>query len=425
MASAPRKITSKLGEKVQASGGHQKESSLQQPKNTAKQYTIEALKQAGHGSWIALLEYDSVINMIEYLRHRNPDCAKTIGTYLGFLSLTLRVLGHTTPDDLVRAAKEADEDQLEALFLDLDDHWLGELNATATRLSKWAGLKTFLEANHVKKVRLIKCNIRTRKKTVDYALTREDCRRILDTAKITRDKLVIALLTESLQRIGTITLLTWGDVQAHLEKGEDVFLIWIDPQRTKRNIEHWAPIGPLSCYFMRKLLSEFKEKGIEVSDRDRLVGSLRTSSTGEQVHRIMVRAGVVGRKQANGHMTRYEKHVQSFRKFGKVEMQGHKVNEDVINYLMGHRRDTYSEWADRYDELLKIYKEARPQIDQLRPRLDQKEALDDILEYAKVRGFSLDPKDLTWIGDIETDSAAHADSSQGAEASTVFRSSQS
>lgn len=373
-------------------------SSLLQHTDTAKRYAIQVLTHTGHGSQINLLEYESVIKMIEYLRHRNPDCDNTIITYMGFLNSTLKVLGSITPDDLVRIAREADEDQLEALFLRLDDHWLEELNATASRLSKWAALKTFLEASHVRKARLIKCNIRKRRKIIDYALTKDDCRRTLEAAKTTEEKLTVSLLIESMQRIGTITQLIWGDMKPHLDKGEDTFMVWIDPKRTKRNIEHWMPVGPLSSYHMRKRLSEL---GAEPTEEAKL-----TMITGEQVQHIMRKAGVIGKKQGSGNMTRYEKHVHSFRKFGVVEMQRVGVNEQVIRFLMGQKRDTYSEWSNRYDELLDIYREARP-------RLDQKQALEDVLEYAKARGYSLDPKDLHLIGVIRADQDPHRHDHQG------------
>jgi hypothetical protein len=129
----------------------------------------------------------------------------------------------------------------------------------------------------------------------------------------------------------------------------------------------------------------------------------------------MTQAAVTGEKKGHGHMTRYVKHIHSFRAFGSVEMQNRNVNKDVIDYLMGHKV-TYTEWKKRYNELLEIYRQARP-------RLDQKEALGDIVEYAKARGYSLDPKDLkvsdgiTKFGDIGAGSNPHANSSQGAEAS--------
>lgn len=371
----------------------------------------ETLKQA-EITTSSLLQHkpkDAVANMVEYLKHRNPDCDNTIETYMVHLNSTLKVLGNITPDDLVRVAREADEDQLEALFLRLDDHWMEELNATSTRTSKWAFLKTFLESNHVRKARLIKCNIRGRKKVIDYALTKDDCRRILDAAKRPKDKLTIALLIESMQRIGTIMQLTWGDMKPHLDKGEDTFMVWIDPKRTKRNIAHWAPIGPLSSYYMRKMLTEVSE----VSDETLLIDD-SIGNTKPRLHRIMSRAGVLGKKQGQGHMTRYEKHVHSFRKFGVVEMQRAKVNEQVIRFLMGQKRDTYSDWSNRYDELLDIYREARP-------RLDQKQALDDVLDYAKARGYSIDPKHLHLVGEIGADTDPHRLSNEGiAEASNGF-----
>jgi hypothetical protein len=73
---------------------------------------------------------------------------------------------------------------------------------------------------------------------------------------------------------------------------------------------------------------------------------------------------------------------------------------------MGQKRDTYSEWSNRYDELLDIYREARP-------RLDQKQALDDILDYAKARGCSLDSKHLHPVGEIGVDPDPHRVSNQG------------
>jgi hypothetical protein len=65
-------------------------------------------------------------------------------------------------------------------------------------------------------------------------------------------------------------------------------------------------------------------------------------------------------------MVRYEKHCHCFRKFGVVEMQNYGVNEQVIRYLMGQKRDTYSNWNNRYDDLLEIYRRARPRLDEYR-----------------------------------------------------------
>lgn len=429
MPFAPEKITAKLGERRLQSSEDQ--SSLQQQRQQGqdigkirtREYAEAALTRQGHKPRIALLNYDSVIKMVEYLRHRNPDCARTIDGYIGFLGMTLRVLKDTTPDDLVRVAKEADEDQLEVLFLELDDHWLGELNSTATRSTKWAAIKTFLVANTVRKARLLKCNIRNRQQTIDFALTKDDCRKVLEEARETSDKLIVSLLIESLQRIGTINLLTWGDMQPHLEKSEDLFLVWIDPKRTKRNIGHWAPVGPLSTYYMRKRLGELRAKGLEVNSETRLVTGerrplepIRTPTIMMQVHRLMMQAGILGRKQSEGKSTRYEKHVHSFRKFGVVEMQRHGVNEQVIRFLMGQKRDTYSNWTNRADELLEIYREARP-------TLDQKDALADIVEYANSRGYNLDPKYLQ-VREIKAHSNPHPNNSSGAEATAAFSYSQ-
>lgn len=419
MVSALDRLTAKLGEKKSLQQAETvTASSLQQ----LREYGEKALRDARHSSRICLLEYSSVLKLVEYLRHRNPDCAQTVNAYLGILNSTLKLLSNTSPDELVRAAKESDEDQLEALFLDIDDHWIAEFNGTASRRTKWACLKTFLVSNNVRKATMMKCKIRNRRKTIDYALNKEDCRKVLDAAKTTSDKLTVSLLLESMQRIGTISLLTWGNVKPHLDKGEDCFLIWIDPQRTKCNIEHWAPIGPLSAYYMRKRLTELREEGVEVGGEDNLITnrkhhSMNVAAIAQQFHRIMTIADVVGRKQGQGSMTRYEKHLHSFRKFGKVEMQKHDVNEDVINYLMGHKRDTYSEWGDRYEDLLNIYRASRP-------TLDEKDAVTDIIDYANSRGYSIDPKviyntadlKLAMAWDIKAGISPNSSGTRGAEA---------
>jgi hypothetical protein len=200
-------------------------------------------------------------------------------------------------------------------------------------------------------------------------------------------------------------------LQEHLAKGEETFLIWIDAARTKCRIEHWMPVGTLSSYYMRKRLGELK-----LSDSVAKLILVRLDTLTQKIRRLMAQARVLGRKQGQGHMTRYEKHVHSFRKFGKVEMQRNGVNEDVINYLMGHKRDTYSEWGDRYDELLEIYRGARP-------RLDEKDTLADIAEYAKSRGYSLGPEQLQRIGEIRADQDPHSNGGKRAEATATLRNS--
>jgi hypothetical protein len=74
---------------------------------------------------------------------------------------------------------------------------------------------------------------------------------------------------------------------------------------------------------------------------------------------------------------------------------------------MGQKRDTYPDWTNRYDELLKIYVEARP-------RLDEKDALSDIVEYAQSRGYSFDPKAL--VRDIRADQVPGSDNTRRVEA---------
>ena len=83
---------------------------------------------------------------------------------------------------------------------------------------------------------------------------------------------------------------------------------------------------------------------------------------------------------------------KSARAFGSVEMQNRNVNKDVIDYLMGHKV-TYIDWKNRYNQLLEIYRQARP-------RLNEEQAMNDTLEYGKAIGCSFDPKPDVGISEL-------------------------
>jgi integrase len=413
MVSSSAVVTQKLGEERLRDSGEKNSSLQQQQLLDTRAFGLESLRRKGCMTKANLLEYPSILRLVGYLRRRNPYCWATVGTYIPHLGMIMRYLGRT-PDELVEEHREDDEDALEQLFLAVDQEWLRRGASPSTRIVKWSCLNTFLKSNSIRKVRLIEAPVKNQVILDDEAMTQEGCRKVFRACRSNQDRLLVSLLVESLQRAGTIGSLTWGDVREHIAAGETCFLVKIGAGRTKRNIVHWAPVGVLSSYYIRESLKELKANGIEPKDSDPLIMSLTeknrivpvmASNVILRASRILERARIRGRRFGDKSGTRYERHAQSFRKFARESMQNQGADIEAVEHLMGHKTSTYSKWLNRKDMLLDIYRRCMP-------RLDEKDTMTEVVDFARSRGFTLDPKTLSRVGEIRVDQS-HSRGSNG------------
>ncbi len=100
------------------------------------------------------------------------------------------------------------------------------------------------------------------------------------------------------------------------------------------------------------------------------------------IHELYARAGLL-KKNENG---RYDLRAHSLRKFYKTEMKNLRVDNDYIDYFMGHTIDTYRDIQSKgIEHLRSIYAQANLAITS-QPKLTPREMLEKM-----VRSIGLDP----------------------------------
>lgn len=214
-------------------------------------------------------------------------------------------------------------------------------------------VKTFYRVNGVKKVELDEPL--SRKATYkDRAPKPEEIASMLDMAP-TRESFVVTALATGGFREGTFAKLKYRHVKKDLEAGIVPIHVHVEAAITKGKYHDYDTFLNAEASYFLKLYIEERRRGTpgmppeQITDDSPLIRNSHVASRvlgvsektiRQIVHDLAVKAKIA-QKLPDSWM--YTVRTHSLRKFFKKLMQQAKVDPDVIEYMMGHTVNTYSD----------------------------------------------------------------------------------
>lgn len=330
---------------------------------------------------------ESIFNMAKYLR-RSSSSRNTLRNYVWGVSQFCKWAGRA-PDDLIHGCMNSegllDPRVLAARSTMLDD-FVGALTADGlaeTTIGSYVkGVKALYRANNLS----INLSYRLKKRVryEDRAPTPEELSKLIDLADL-RDKVVVSCLALGAFRIDTLVQLKYRHVKADLERGVVPIHVHVEAEITKGKYCNYdtflggETVDYLRTYLdvrrrgsMRRQVPADKlrelELGVQQGERGKklrqklgidygfgmppenitdesplirdahsLVAKPITSKRiSNAVHSLYIRAGLVSKGVRQG-----APRTHSIRKFFRTQLAALGVNNDYIEYMMGHRTPTY------------------------------------------------------------------------------------
>ncbi len=229
----------------------------------------------------------------------------------------------------------------------------------------------------------------------DRAPSREELQRLLDIGD-PRDRVIVSILALGGFREGTLARLQYRHVKEDLEANILPVHIHVEAAIAKGKYGDFDAFLSGEAVRYLKIYFEIRRQGsselppediIENSPLVRDSKSAIPKPVGEKqiyqlVHELYAKAGLL-RKNENG---RYDLRVHSIRKFYKTEMKNLRVDNDYIDYFMGHTVDTYHDIMSKgVEHLRSVYAQANLGITP-QPKFTPREMLEKM-----VRSIGLDP----------------------------------
>jgi len=184
----------------------------------------------------------------------------------------------------------------------------------------------------------------------DRAPTADELMHLIDVAPI-REKVILSWLALGGFRIGTFSLLTYGDVREDLEKGITPIHVHVPIEKTKGHYHDYDTfVGAEGVEYFKAYLA-MRRQGTEdtppekVSDESPIIrnnnyADVRGVTPGaiyDVLHRLYLANGLT--EKAGGKM--YKLRIHSIRKYFRTQMAALGVPTDYIEYMMGHTISTY------------------------------------------------------------------------------------
>ena len=339
------------------------------------------------------LKNRSIMALVEHFyRYRSRSQAST-RVYIGNIKRFSDYL-KKTPDEIIASClyKDGTPNPKKVHGMSkIIDQYLGELEAEelapGTLLMESARLKTFFKVNGVQIT--LPARYTLRGKYEDRAPTVEELRELVKLAPL-REKALILMLATSGLRISTLLSLKYRHVKEDLEAGRTPVHIHIEARITKgKYADYDTFINEEAAHYLKLYLEERKrgtrrippEKITDESPLFRTYSKRVKPLSYEQVkhewHKLLKKAGL---DEKNGKF--YKLRIHSLRKFFRTQLAALGVPTDYIEYMMGHKRDTYNKIETKGVEFLRaIYASANLRI------FPREKTLADVLkEIIRARG---------------------------------------
>ena len=240
----------------------------------------------------------------------------------------------------------------------------------------------------------------------DRAPKPEELQRVLNVSDL-REATIVSMIALGGFREETLTRLRYRHVREDLEANRTPIHVRIEIEITKGKYASYDTfLGAEAAEYLRVYLdtrrrgSPYTREGTpeippeEMSDESPLIRDSRSPTpkpVGSKqirklVHNLYVRAGLLQQKKPEPtSRPSYELKVHSLRKHFKTQMEAAGVKTDYVEYMMGHKRDTYHDIESLgIDKLRNIYASANLSI---RHRTSIAK-LDLIREFAKNLGVN-------------------------------------
>ncbi len=229
----------------------------------------------------------------------------------------------------------------------------------------------------------------------DRAPSREELQQLLDMGD-PRDRVIVSMLALGGFREGTLARLQYRHIKEDLERNILPLHIHVEAAIAKGKYGDFdAFLNGEAVHYLKVYLETRKHGTSElppenITETSPLIRDSKSTSPkpiGEKqiyqlVHKLYLKAGLL-KKNENG---RYDLRVHSMRKFYKTEMKNLRVDNDYIDYFMGHTVDTYHDIQSKGLEFLRnIYGQANLAITP-QPKLTSRDMLEKM-----VRSIGLDP----------------------------------
>jgi site-specific recombinase XerD len=257
-------------------------------------------------------------------------------------------------------------------------------------------VKTFYRVNGIK-IELSE-PLSRRVKYKDRAPTPEEMTKLLDIGTL-RERVIISMTGLGGFREGTLSKLKYRHVKEDLEARRIPLHIHVEAEITKGKYGDYDTfLGPEAVTFL-ELYLDARRKGTRyippetITDESPLlrdervakVKGIKGSAIRDIVHKLYKAAGLL--KKTLGRL--YDLREHSIRKFFKTQMISLGVQSDYVDYMMGHKVDTYNDIQSKGIEFLRnIYRAAGLTI-RAKMKVSKLDALKEI-----IRAWGMNPEEV-------------------------------
>lgn len=367
-------------------------------------YVIDAL------SWkmLALVKFtlmnQSCRMLAQYLQRHNTGSTATLYQYMYGVYRFSRWINRG-PDQLISECKSADglpDQRSLCLLVKALDDFVGDLQAEGlapgTISNHVKGVKALYRANDLK----LELPYRLSKRVIysDRSPRPEELQSLIDLADL-RDKVIVALLALGGFREGTLVRLCYRHVADDLERGVVPLHVHVEAEITKgKYADYDVFLGAEAVEYLRLYLAQRRAGSPELrtppekitmesplirNTHSALVKPVSPGRVHSIIHNLYREAGLL--KSQNGR--RYELRVHSIRKYFRTQLAALGVNQDYIEYMMGHKISTYHDVKMKGIEFLRNIYAASGLSIRPKTRVSKIEALKEI-----IRGWGMDPEEI-------------------------------
>jgi integrase len=234
----------------------------------------------------------------------------------------------------------------------------------------------------------------------EIAPSREELVKTLDIADL-REKVIVTMLAVSGLRVGTLVKLQYRHVRNDFERGIIPVHVHVEAEITKGKRRSYDTFLNEEAFDYLKAYLNARKKGTEnippeqIQDESPLIRTTRCKQVKTVtvntvycvVHELFVKAGIL---KSNSWRKKYELKTHSLRRFFRTEMASLGVDQDYVNFMMGHAsRDRYHDVRMKGIEYLRgVYMTSGIRI-RPRTRMNKIDALKEILQT-----WGLDPQKI-------------------------------
>jgi site-specific recombinase XerD len=178
----------------------------------------------------------------------------------------------------------------------------------------------------------------------------EEVMKMIDFAPTLRDKAIIAILATSGLRIGTVLQLKYKHVMEDFEANRIPCMIRVDADITKGKYAPYITfINEEAVYYLRLYLEQ-RRKGTDKIPPENITSRSWLFVTYENPPKPLlyqtfahIFADICELMNVEKRGSRYKYSIHSLRKFFKTQLISKGVEEAIVDYWMGHVRDTYTQ----------------------------------------------------------------------------------